>query len=567
MLKSLLISDYALIENIEVEFHQGLNIITGETGAGKSIIIGALGLLLGERASTEVVRDGAQKSIVEGIFDVAKNGFVSSILKENEIEESDELIIRREISLKGTNRCFANDSPVSLQLIKEIGNRLVDLHGQHEHQSLLRTEMHIEMLDEAGNYASEIEKFNHQVSQLKKFNSELADLKKRENLLREKREIYNFQLKEISSINPLVGEDDELLSELKIMENAEKLASLSLGAYSALYDGEEPAYDKLAHVRNLLTELAEIDSALTEKISEIDTAMSLVSDISDTLRNYSDKISHDPLKLESIRDRLGAINLLNKKFGGSLEKVLEYKAFLISELEIADNFSGSINKLETAIEGARRICGETAVSISEKRFALVPSIKKGIENSLKFLGIENAVFDIKITQNAASSSDSFIYQEDNKVKFDNRGIDIVEFFISTNLGESPKPLIKVASGGEVSRIMLSIKSILAKNDKLPLLIFDEIDTGVSGRIAQKVGYSLKQLSSLHQIIAITHLPQIAALADHHFIVEKLDQKDRVKSVIRELSGDERLREVAKLLSGEEVTGASLNSAKELMGAE
>jgi DNA repair protein RecN (Recombination protein N) len=566
MLKTLLIKDYALIENIQVEFGKGLNIITGETGAGKSIIIDAMGLLLGERASTEVVRKGADKSIVEGIFDVKGNKRIANLLDENEIDSGEELIVRREVSLKGTNRCFLNDTPVTLNIIKEAGDLLVDLHGQHEHQSLLRTETHIEMLDEFADLNSPLQQFQNAAAKLNSALKELKDLTSRESLIKEKRELYDFQIKEIDAVAPLHGEEQQLEDELKILENSERLISLSNEIYNSIYEDEGAVQDRLADVKNKLIELSKIDKLFDEKVNECQSAFSLLDDISSFVRSYKDKIDIDENRLEEVRERLGAFNMLKKKYGGTIDAVIEHREKIGSEFELAENFSEKISALKNQIEQFRKDCGVIAKKLSAERKSVSKKIKKEVEEALKELGIQNPSFEIKIENEKADDKlDNYITVDNQKYKFDSSGYDNVEFFISTNIGEDAKPLTKVASGGEVSRIMLALKSILAKSDRLPILIFDEIDTGVSGRIAQKVGQALKSLASVHQIIAITHLPQIAGLSDIHFAVEKKNISGRVVSYLKELKTEERVKEVAKLMSGEKITEAALISAKELMG--
>lgn len=565
MLKSLEIKDYALIDHINVEFEKGLNIITGETGAGKSILIDAMSLLLGERASSDVVRKGAQKSFVEGIFDVENNKKVKSLLEENEIEFQPELIIRREISLKGSNRCFVNDSPVSLNIIKELGDLLVDLHGQHEHQSLLRTETHIDFLDEFANNKNLLENYKNIYKELIEKQGELIELKSREQSLKEKKEIYVFQLKEIDNVNPLPDEDELIINELNILENSEKLMELTEDVYNKLYDNENSVIDLLGEVKHKLNQLASIDKSFLESEGECDSALSIIKELASSFRSYKSRLDINPKEIEEKRERLGAINLLKKKYGGSIKSIIEYKEKITKELDLAENFSSAIGNLENEIKDLRISAGEAAEKLSSTRKKQALKVESEVIKALSQLGILNAVFKVKIDQSEADLNDGvFVLIRNKRYRSTENGIDEVEFFISTNAGEDPKPLTKVASGGEVSRIMLSLKTILAKSDKLPLLIFDEIDTGVSGRIAQKVGAALKDLSSFHQIISITHLPQIAGMADIHYAVEKKQIDDRTISSIKKLSEDERIIEVAKLLSGEELSKASIESAKQLM---
>lgn len=565
MLKTLHVKDYALIERVDVEFDTGLNIITGETGAGKTILIGALGLLLGERASTEVVRKGTDKSIVEGIFNVKGNKKVESILQQNEVDFSPELIIRREISLKGSNRCFVNDTPVQLSTVKELGDILVDLHGQHEHQSLLRTETHIEYLDSSGDTEDLLRTYKWLYKSLNNLTDELKELKKKEASLTEKKNLYEFQIKEIDAVSPEMGEEDTLENQLVVLENSERLQLLTSELYRALYESEGSVYDSLMKMKNEINELVKIDKSFNETNKEYESAVTIINEIANNLRDYSNKIEFDLEKLESIRERLGAISLLKKKYGGSLKAVLEHRKKIGDEFSEAENYSDKIEELESKIKTVRGNCGSAAEKLSTKRKETAKKITKDIVELLKQVGIPNSKFEVEILNNPAVNSDDFILVKGKSFKFNSSGYDNVQFFISTNIGEDVKPLAKVASGGEISRIMLSLKTVLAKTEKLPLLIFDEIDTGVSGHVAQKVGQTLRLLAFRHQVIAITHLPQISALADQHYVVEKTETNKRVTSRIRKLNNVERIKEVAKLMSGENITEASIKGAKELMG--
>jgi DNA repair protein RecN (Recombination protein N) len=564
MLKSFEVKDYALIEHISVEFGSGLNIITGETGAGKSILIDAMSLLLGERASTEVVRKGAEKSFVEGIFYVKGNKKVKSLLEENDVDFTDELIIRREISLKGSNRCFINDTPVNLNLVKDIGNLLVDLHGQHEHQSLLHTETHIDYLDEFGDYQEQLHQYRKIYSELLTKENELKELRAKESSIKEKKDFYSFQIKEIDNISPKEDEEKSLVEELKILENSEKLAELTSEIYQLLYESDNSIQASFARVKTLMQKLNEIDKSFSDVLNESESAQAQIQDVSSFVRNYNSKINLDKDEVEGKRERLSAINLLKKKYGGSVKSIIDYRKKIGEEFELAENFSEKINELSKNIFELRKNAGSLAKSLSKQRGQASKLVKKGIEETLKELGIQEPQFKTEII-NAQAENDSGVFLDGKYFRTTSKGIDEVEFFISTNPGEDLKPLAKVASGGEVSRIMLSLKSTLAKNDKLPLLIFDEIDVGVSGRIAQKVGKALKSLSAYHQVISITHLPQIASQANHHFSIEKVTQNERVISSIKKLPVSERITEIARLLSGEKITQASLKSARELIG--
>jgi DNA repair protein RecN (Recombination protein N) len=569
MLRNLSIKNYALIEGVEVEFESGLNILTGETGAGKSIIIDAVSLLLGERATAEVVRKGAEKAIVEGAFLVGQHHSLKKFFEEESLEWQDELIIRREISAKGQSRCFVNDSPVSVSTLKLIGDRLVDLHGQHEHQSLLRAETHIGLLDEFGGLEGLVDEYQKSYRELSKLLETLKELLQREKDLKDRRQLYEFQMREIDAVNPQSGEEAELENELRILENAEKLFEATTQLYQLLYEGDQSVYDALVKARNQLEDLARIDVAFEDPQKECASAVAIVGELTKFVQSYNSKIEFNPERLEFIRERLGQFALLKKKYGGSMENVLQQRQKIGDEFALAENFDTELQQLRSAIEEERKRCSTAAQRLSAKRQEIVPSLSLAVCQELAKLGIPHATFDVRIEQKKIPRSEetelsAFVKFGRECYEATSRGIDNVEFYLSANVGEDPQPLTKVASGGEVSRIMLALKTILAKADRLPLLIFDEIDVGISGRIAQAAGRSLKQLSQFHQIIAITHLPQIAGMADCHFVVEKFETDGRTVSVIRKLTDEEHVREVAKLLSGDNVTETSLQSARELI---
>ncbi len=567
MLKSLSIRNYALISELSLELSPGLVIITGETGAGKSIIIDALSLILGVRANAEEVRSGADKAVVEGVFAVSGNKRVRSLCEESEIDCADELIVRREVSAKGQSRCFLNDTPVPLALQKQIGEALVDLHGQHEHQSLLRTEMHVGMLDDFGGLGGMVTEFDQAFRAYRSKTRDLEELRLKEKQLREKKDFFDFQIREIDVVAPKAGEEEELERELKILENAERLFGSTGKIYEMLYEGEQSVRDQLVVVRNQLLQLAEIDDRFKEAAGECESAEAVVSELARFIQSYNAKVEFTPDRLEELRERLGRIALLKKKYGGTLTAVLEHREKIGKESALAENFEGVIRDLQRKTDGHQAECAVLAQRLSAKRHDISRRIEKGIVDELKRLGIQHGQFQVRIAQEEAGDDDHAaltVPLGKKRVKLNARGYDTVEFLISTNLGEEPKPLVKVASGGEVSRIMLALKSILAKSDRLPLMVFDEIDVGVSGRIAQAVGLSLKSLSAFHQVVAITHLPQIAGLADVHFVVTKSERSGRTSTTIRKLTLEDQVKEVAKLMSGAEVTEAGLASARELM---
>lgn len=569
MLKNLSIKNYALIDELEIEFGTGLNIITGETGAGKSIIIDALNLILGERATQDEVRTGTDKTVVEGVFTISGNKKVQRLLEAAEIEASEEIIVRREVSRKGQSRAFVNDTPMPVTQLKELGDYLVDLHGQHEHQSLLRPETHIDLLDDFGGLDTLIKNFRNAYSDLNGQLAEMKDLISKRDALKEKRELYAFQIKEIDAVDPQPGEIDSLESELKILENSEKLYEVTMKLYEILYDSESSIHDQLVMVRNQLEDLSEIDKTFEPLKEDGESAKAIVDEITRSVQSYSSKIDFNPQRLEEIRDRLGVLSLFKKKYGGSLEAAIEYREKIGKEYELAENFDEAIGRLGENVEVQRAKVSEIAERLSTKRREVAERVMRSIVGILAEIGIENARFEIQIKNRVwadnAAELRPLVKLGHEFYETNDKGFDFVEFYISTNIGEEPRPLAKVASGGEISRVMLALKTILAKSDRLPLLVFDEIDTGISGRIGSKVGKSLKNLSGFHQIIAITHLPQIAGMADIHFRVEKNVKGKRAITHVERLSEDDRVLEVARLLSGEDVTQTSISGAKELIG--
>ncbi|MCE2502584.1 MAG: DNA repair protein RecN [Chlorobi bacterium] len=565
MLKTLYIRDYAIIDELTIEFSSGLNVITGETGTGKSILIDALGLLLGERASSEDVRKGSRRSVVEGFFSISSNDHVHTLLKKHGYEDGDELIIRREVSPKSGSRAFLNDSPTQVSLLKEIGDRLIDLHGQHDHQTLLRSETHIHLLDNAGGLQEMVNDYRSGYENILSIAGEIKSLLKREAGLRQKLEFYEFQLQEIHGVDPKPDEDEDLLRELKIRENSEQLYELVTGLHSLLYEESDSVRDKLLRAQSMLDQLTEIDSDFSERLDECLSAIVVIEEIAKSLQRYSVNVEFAPEELEEIRERLYVLNGLRKKFGGTLQAVLEYRETITTEIALAKNYDSTIEEKRRELRDLQESVGKLSLRLSQKRSEIARKIEAAVVETLRELGIEHGKFSVQIDHNEVSSgSDTAVCSGDHWYAATRHGIDIVEFFISTNLGEDPKPLARTASGGEISRVMLALKTILAKNDRLPLLVFDEIDTGISGRIATKVGTAMRNLADYHQIIAITHLPQIAAMSRNHYVVEKLLIKGRTVTQVRKLEPEEHTREVAKLVSGEDVTESSMLAARELI---
>jgi DNA repair protein RecN (Recombination protein N) len=426
------------------------------------------------------------------------------------------------------------------------------------------------MLDDFGGLEGMVTEYQTALKRLRDMSGQIADLQQREQQLRERRDFLTFQLQEIDAVAPQDGEDADIDQQLAILENAEKLYESTARLYELLYEGDRSVHDLLVIARNQLHDLAAIDKQFSEAAGECSTAEVLISELAKFIQGYNARIEFAPERLEELRQRLGRLILLRKKYGGSLEAALAHRQAIAEEVRLAENYEEVITRLTEECEEARRACAVLAQRISSKRHETARKVDSAVVEELKKLGIHHGRFSSRITQTPLNAEKhngtaEYVLQGNTRVALNSRGYDTVEFHISTNLGEEEKPLARVASGGEVSRIMLALKTILAKSDRLPVLIFDEIDVGVSGRIAQAVGMSLKALTGFHQVIVITHLPQIAGLADAHFLVEKKEDSGRTTSVLRRLTLEEQVHEVAKLMSGAEVTRAGLAGARELMG--
>jgi DNA repair protein RecN (Recombination protein N) len=567
MLRSLYVRDYALIHELDVEFGSGLNIITGETGAGKSILIGALNMILGERANTDVVRQDAKKAVIEGIFDDANTDRIRSLLDDAEIdtEPLPRIILRRQITDRGS-RGFINDTPATLDVIREVASELIDLHGQHEHQNLLHAETHRRTLDSFGGLSGLTQHYRRQYDRVGELVEERDELAARERELQQQKELYEFQIREIDDINPQEGEEEELHAERRVLENAEQLYASTAELYEMLYESEDAVHDQIVVARNELQDLARIDDAFEEQLEEIKSAQIIVSELASFLQDYNAHIEFDPDRLHDIRERMSELERLKRKYGGSLEAVIEHRQEIGEQFELAKDFEGNLDRLDAEIQEAQEKLSDAAHRLSAKRREVADRIESAIVRELADLGMPDSQFEVRFHQD--EDPDGWIIGKDGDTRYRAyaQGMDRVEFFISTNVGVDPMPLADVASGGEISRIMLALKQILAKSERLPILVFDEIDTGISGDMARKVGDSMHDLARYHQIIVITHLPQIAALGDVHFKVEKVVEDDRTKTIIRRLDEDEQAAQVATLISGADITDAALENARELMAA-
>ncbi|HEY6172624.1 MAG TPA: DNA repair protein RecN, partial [Candidatus Kapabacteria bacterium] len=558
------LKNYTLADELTVSFGKGLSIITGETGAGKSVIIGALNLLVGERASPDLIRTGQMKAIIEATFDISKLADVKKWLRKNEFDEADELIIRRELSKQSAARAFINDSPATLSSLKEIGDLLIDLHGQHEHQSLLQPERHRSFLDNYAAVDKELSSYSSKYDEYTKLQKEIAELSRQKDSSTKERDFLDFQRTEISAINPLEGEDEKIDAELKILENAEELASLASELHTNLIEDAGSIYSRLTDAKVTLEKLAKIDSRFSDSLVEVTTMISVVKELSNESSNYSENVEFNPARLSELRNRGMALTRIKKKYGPTLSDVISLYKELESKLGPEGNIDEIIQTRKEELVRVRKELSLLAQKLTDKRKKAAEKFEKEILITLKELGMEQSQFKVSVEQTLSSDEGKpFVDVEKQKLLAYSHGIDSIEFFISNNNGEEPKPLARVASGGEISRVMLAMKSALSAADAIPVLVFDEIDTGISGRIAQKVGKAMKELSRDHQILSITHLSQIAAFADTHYLVEKATTKNSTTTAIRTLGEHEHIEEVARLIAGETVTKESLVAAKAL----
>ncbi len=565
MLKSLYAKNYALIDEIRVEFNSGLNIITGETGAGKSILLGALSAILGERLSKDIIRSGAEKVVIEGEFHIPLSDDYADFLRKHDLESNDdEIIVRREINVSGKSRCFINDSPVSLELLQSMGDLLVDLHGQHQHQLLLQVPRHVRYLDDFAHLAEQQVHLNENYHRLVSLAKQLQNLLNREEELKKSKDYLEFQFSEIAALDPQFDEDETLKEEEGILRNAELLAERTGALFQRLYEGEGSVSEVLDKALNDLAYLSQIDKSFIGLQSECENAKIAVDEIATALQNYCGAIDFDTNRLESIRQRLALLSGLKKKYGGTIAAMLEHKTKAAQELGLIENLQGEIDRLSAQIEIERTTLRQLSLDVSRIRASAAQQLSQKVVDELARLGMPNANFKVLQEYKNATRQSQFVVIEGQHVQVTPNGIDQVEFLISANPGEGPKPLAKIASGGEISRVMLALKTLLAEADKVPVLIFDEIDLGISGRIAQAVGRSLRKLAQSHQVICITHLPQIASMADHHYLVEKLAGRTETFTTIRKLAEPERTEQIARLFGGEVVTQAHLLSAAELI---
>jgi DNA repair protein RecN (Recombination protein N) len=550
MLTEIRIRDFAVIDRLTVRLAPGLNVLTGETGAGKSIIVGALSLLLGERATADSVRTGARRAEVEGVFDVEQNGAVREIMARHGIEPEDGLLIlRREIAAGGRGRAWVNGSAATVALLGELGGQLVDLHGQHEHQSLLKSRQQRALLDAYADAATAVADVRRHHAQLLDARARLRDLEENVRVTEQRADFLRFQLQEIERAKLVAGEEDKLETEGSRLAHASELAGLAGTLHGELYAHENSISARLSEVRRLLEQLIRIDASQQEWKPIVENALYSLEELGREMGSYAEGIEHDPARLEEIRRRQDMIFRLKRKYGPDLDDVIRTAEQARAELDRLDSSELDHEQIAREIAAAEAELGAAARVLSAARQSAAGRLAGAVAEVLPELGMTAAQFTVELTPLAEIGAS---------------GAEDVEFRIAVNAGFEPKPLARVASGGELSRVMLALKTLLARLDGIPVLIFDEVDAGIGGRVANHVGEKLKRIAAAHQVFVITHLPQIASRADHHLLVQKYDRDGVAATAVQSLDGDERVAELARLLGGDPESAISREHAKEML---
>ncbi len=558
MLRELKIQNLAIIDTLEVSFVEGLNVISGETGAGKSIIIGAVGLLLGERASSDIIRSSEETAVVEALFDITGRDEIKGKLVGMGYDEDDELIVKRMVSRSGKNKVYINGSLATLGTLSSLSESLVNVCSQHEHQTILNADNHIDILDEFG----ELMPLRNQFSLLYRDYCDLKeylralDVKNRNKLERE--EFLRFQLKEIIDAHITPDEDTALLEEKKILRNAKQLNERARDAHDILYAGEDSVLERLSRAIGDVREIREIDANLPVSTSDLDSVFFSLEEIALAMRDYANRIVYDPERLEEIDGRLEFLSRLKRKYGATLDDVLKKKDEIEHDLTAISSVEEEIEQVSAEIASRKEKVITSAHELSEKRVSVAAQLKDEIEREIHTLRMANTVFDVRFH---VPSCDV-----EGEPVMNSRGCDYPEFYLSTNIGEELKPLNRIASGGELSRIVLAMKKVLARNGSVGTIIFDEVDTGIGGATAEIVGHKLQEVANHHQVICISHLPQIACFGDHHFLVAKKVEGKKTHTEVRVLSEEERLNEITRMLGGVEITEKTREHAHEMLKA-
>ena len=559
MLRELHIKNLAIIDDVTVEFGRGLNVLTGETGSGKSVIIDALCLALGERASSEMIRSGEKEAVVEAFFDIPENLYTEttrSLLRDMGIDTGEGLIMKRILTSQGKSRAYVNSSMVNIQTLSDISRNIIDVHGQYEHQSLLSSDSQIELLDAYGALLKERQQVADLYGVQSALKQQIAGLNEKEKERAQRVDMLGYQIKEITAADLNPGEEEDLEQEAVILGSAGRLAELANQAYELLYSSETAVMANLSNILDSVKQISEIDTRANDSVKSVQDALPLLEETAYFLRDYKNSLDFDPGRLEQIQERLELIRALKRKYGSNIKEILEFKEKAERELHDLEHSEEKLAELNAELEVLKSTTTEKAHILSKKRKTTAKKIEQQVIKELAELSMSNTGFSIRFDHKAGDDTT-------DGLKLNARGIDEVTYLISPNKGEDLKPLSKTASGGELSRIMLALKSILAKGDKIPVLVFDEIDAGIGGKAAETVGQKLKSLSSRHQAICITHLPQIASYADHHLKIEKKIRGRRTVVDIRKIEKDERTEEIARMLSGDG-SAVSIKHAEQML---
>ena len=561
MLRELSIKNFAVIDQVALDLGPGLNVLTGETGAGKTIILNALGLLLGGRTSSDIIRHGEEEATVEALFESLPQA-LQLRLGESGYGDEDELVIKRIVSRSGKNRIYLNGSLCPLTLLAEIGSHLIRIYGQHEHHSLLRSESHLALLDAHGALEDKAEEMKKRYHSFRTAWDQLREAREKLERARREEDLLRAQAEEISRASLRIGEEEDLLARKEILIHAEKLHQGCKEGEEILYEGEDAVVGRLGRVLARLKELAGIDNTLNNPVELINSSLAQLEEATSALRHYTDRVEFDSQALEQLEDRLAEINRLKRKYSGSVEDILKIRETVEQDLAALDRGGEEIGALEQALEKTRRSAWEEAEALSNERSRVSRKIKKELEREVESLGMPKTVFDARFLREEGIQDDPpFLIDGRNITE---EGIDQIEFYFSPNPGEPVKPLAKVASGGELSRVMLAIKSLVLTRGDIPTLLFDEVDAGIGGSVAEMVGNKLKNVADSHQVICVTHLPQIAAIANFHYVVEKEIAKGRTFTKVKKLSDRDRVSEVARMLGGIKVTDQAKRHAAEMI---
>ncbi|MDR2733317.1 MAG: DNA repair protein RecN [Spirochaetota bacterium] len=559
MLDSLNIRNFALIEDLTIDFGRGFNVLSGETGAGKSIIIGALSLILGGKAAPEMVRSGMDMASIEALFSLSPDAAAVRFLAENGIDTpSGEIVIRRTVSTDGKSRCFINGVLSNLNILGECGALLVDVHGQHENQSLLKVVLHLALLDEFASLRQECEAARLMVRELARLAEQIQALAMDEREKARRIELNGHAINEIDAAALIEGEDADLEEENRVLNNYEKIHAAAESAWDIL----APLQDQIKGARRSLESAGEMDSRLAGVAQRVSDVGYSLEDVMDEFRTWKAQASFSPERLDAVNARISLIQSLKRKYGETIPAILAWRVRAAEENESIQSSDARRAELEEELAQLRARARDHVLALSRKRQMAARDLEKRVMEELAFLGMPNTIFKTDIQY--VRDPDGFIEVRSERVKLYETGLDYVEFLLSPNLGEEVRPLRKIASGGEMSRIMLALKSVLTKGGACETFVFDEVDAGIGGVTATAVGKKLRQVAAANQVLCITHLPQIAAMADQHILVSKQVSEERTKTLVRRLSFEERQSELARMLGGEVVSATTLQQAREML---